>query len=107
MLNRLALRAHELDEWLHENVGRAYVAILGWGLVLSIFASVASLGRALTSFGFITLVFQAALLVNQLAQWHELRARRRRPKDAGLSPQLEPGAVNPSRNVGNETARVV
>jgi hypothetical protein len=78
MFSRLASRAHELDEWLHQNVGRAYVAILGWGLVLSILASIAKLGNALSSFGVITLVFQAALLVNQLAQWHELRERRRK-----------------------------
>jgi hypothetical protein len=86
MLSRLASSAHQLDAWLHHNVGRAYVAILGWGLVLSILASIAKLGNALSSFGLITLVFQAALLVNQLAQWHELRERRRRYKDAARDP---------------------
>jgi hypothetical protein len=96
MLSRLARKAHELDDWLHQNVGRAYVAILGWGLVLSIIGSIATLGRALTSFGFITLIFQAALLVNQLAQWHELRTRRRRHRDAEPGPQLHPTATRPS-----------
>jgi hypothetical protein len=89
MLSRLARRAHELDEWLHQNVGRAYVAILGWGLVLSILASIAKLGHALSSFGLITLVLQGALLVNQLAQWHELRERRRRHKQP--RPATQPG----------------
>ena len=103
MIRRLARRAHELDDWLHQNFGRAYNAILGWGLVLSILASISTLGRALSSFGIITLVFQGALLVNQLAQWHELRERRQRYKDAGFSrreaadPVVSPPAGEPAR----------
>jgi hypothetical protein len=86
MLNRLARSAHELDEWLHQNVGRAYVAILGWGLVASMIGSVTVLGHALSGgrsglTPALTLVFQAALLVNQLAQWNDLAERRRRRKE--------------------------
>ena len=85
MMKRLAFAAYELDEWLHQHVGRAYIAILSWGLVASILGSLRILGHAMSkgSGGLATLlalVFQAALLVNQLAQWHELRERRRRAK---------------------------
>jgi hypothetical protein len=87
----LARNAHILDEWLHENFGRAYYAILVWGLVASILGGLSTLGRALSSFGIITLVFQGALLVNQLAQWHELRERRR-------SKAVRPGQPPASRD---------
>jgi hypothetical protein len=85
MLGRISEKAHELDEWLHLHAGRSYVAILGWGLVLSILASLSALRHALLSGGsgltaIVVLVFQGALLVNQLSQWHELKARRRRRK---------------------------
>jgi hypothetical protein len=92
MLKRLARTAHELDEWLHINVGRAYVALLGWGLVVSILNSITKLGHALSSFGLITLVLQGALLINQLAQWHELRARKRRHKEPRLVTKTETSA---------------
>jgi hypothetical protein len=100
MLKRLAKSAYELDEWLHQNVGRAYVAILGWGLVASIIGSLTVLSHALSSgrgglTPLLTLVFQSALLVNQLAQWHELRERRRRRKEAVLGARAGPGAAGP------------
>ena len=92
MLKRPALSAHELDEWLHQNVGRAYIAILGWGLVISMLASLQVLGHALSGgksgiTPLLTLVFQSALLVNQLAQWHDLRERRRRRNETSLAPR--------------------
>ena len=82
MLKNLASSAHELDEWLHQHVGRAYVAILTWGLVASMIGSATTLGHELSAgegglTPLVVLVFQAGLLVNQLAQWHELRERRR------------------------------
>ncbi len=94
MLRRLAKSAHELDEWLHEHVGRAYVAILGWGLVASMIASLSVLSHALSRgrsglTPLAILVFQSALLVNQLAQWHDLRERRRRRKEAVKTPRPE------------------
>ena len=90
MLAKLSLRAHELDIWLHENVGRPYIAILGWGLVFSIFESLRALSHTLAEnasgvFSLVKLLlilaFQGGLLVNQLAQWHQHRQRhsRKRP----------------------------
>ena len=87
MLANISRRAHELDIWLHENVGRPYIAILGWGLVISIIDSLGSLGHTLGAqadglFGLVKLLlilaFQAGLLVNQLAQWHQHRERHGR-----------------------------
>jgi hypothetical protein len=90
LLAKLSLRAHELDIWLHQNVGRPYIAILGWGLVFSIFDSLRTLSHTLAAeatgmFSMIKLLlilaFQAGLLINQLAQWHQHRQRhsRKRP----------------------------
>ena len=91
MLKRLVLSAHELDEWLHQHVGRAYIAILAWSLVISMMASLRVLGHALSGgksgvTPALTLVVQSALLVNQLAQWHDLRERRRRRRNEVASP---------------------
>jgi len=96
LLAKLGLRAHALDIWLHENVGRPYIAILGWGLVFSIFESLRSLGHTLSSnadsmFGtvkvLLILAFQVGLLVNQLAQWHQHRQRHRRARPEPRSEQ--------------------
>jgi hypothetical protein len=88
MLNRLTRYAHWLDLWLHRHLGRPYEAILAAGLGLSIAASATTLshiieagGAALQGGVIKTLgitVFQVALLINQLAQLDEHRARRRR-----------------------------
>jgi hypothetical protein len=91
MIKKLAESAHELDQWLHIHAGRTYVAILTWGLVLSIISSISAIGRAFSrgSFGLtplFILVIQAGLLVNQLAQWHDLRQRRRNRKPAAIPP---------------------
>jgi hypothetical protein len=104
MLKRLSRNAHELDDWLHLHVGRAYVAILGWGLVASIIGSLRVLNHTLSRGGLglgtiAVLVFQSALLVNQLAQWHELRERRQRAKAA--DGRAAPGVGIP-RSVGQE-----
>ncbi len=97
MLDRIARTAHEADQWLHQNAGRTYAAILGWGLVLSILGSLGILLHALSQGKdgltiLVVLVIQAALLVNQLAQWHEWQERRRRRKDAAR-------AMKPSNSV--------
>jgi hypothetical protein len=102
LLAKFSLRAHELDIWLHENVGRPYIAILGWGLVFSIFESLRSLSHTLAEnasgvFSMIKLLlilaFQAGLLINQLAQWHQHRQRhgRKRP-GRGVEPPPAPRA---------------
>ncbi|HTZ69904.1 MAG TPA: hypothetical protein VMB71_04560 [Acetobacteraceae bacterium] len=97
MLSRLALSAHEFDAWLHENAGRLYIAILSWGLVFSIIGSLGKLGNAASGHSGLTallvLVFQAALLINQLAQWHELRERRQVLKSRNAA---RPGDPTPS-----------
>jgi hypothetical protein len=104
LLAKLSLRAHELDIWLHANVGRPYIAILGWGLFFSILDSLRSLGHTLgeNATGLFSLIklllilaFQAGLLVNQLAQWHQHRQRhaRKRPGrevEAPPEPHAEP-----------------
>ena len=88
MLTNLTRWAHWLDLWLHKRLGRPYEAILTTGLVLSIVAIVTTLsaiigaggvnlkGDVLKTLGIV--LFQAALLINQLAQLDEHRARRRR-----------------------------
>ena len=91
MLTGLTRYAHWLDLWLHKHFGRPYESLLSIGLVLSISASVSSLGQiiahgaepqgdlfkdVLKTAGVV--IFQAALLINQLAQLDEHRARRRR-----------------------------
>ena len=88
MLNTLLRYAHRLDLWLHRRLGRPYEAILATGLGFSIVASVTSLSHTIGAGGAILqgdvfktvgiAVFQTALLINQLAQLDEHRARRRR-----------------------------
>ena len=102
MLAKLSLRAHELDIWLHENVGRPYIAILGWGLVFSIFESLRALSHTLAEnasgvFSLVKLLlilaFQAGLLVNQLAQWHQHRQRHSRKRPGrGVERAAEPSS---------------
>jgi len=88
---RFATRyAHWLDLWLRRRFGRPYTTILAIGIVLSISASIDSLGRVigggekgvqgdiLKTAAFV--VFQIALLINQLAQLDEHRQRRRRER---------------------------
>jgi|SRR5579862_4382375 len=85
MLNQLIRDAHSLDAWLHEHF-RLYTFLLGCGLVIAIINSIATLGHTLSSNGtehgdhslkiLVMLAFQAALLVNQVAQLHEHRQRR-------------------------------
>ena len=93
---RLLEWAYELDAWLKQRLGRPYTAILGVGLTLGIIATVKSLKVAIETghnpyvlAG--TVVFEAALLINQLAQFHEyrqhVRARRRAKSDAKRSPK--------------------
>ena len=95
MLAKLSRRAYELDIWLHQNVGRPYIVILSWGLVLSILDSLRALGHTLAASvdGLgdliklsLVLAFQAGLLVNQLAQWHERRKGRQQAREERRAP---------------------
>ena len=90
MLTKLAGEAHALDAWLHENF-RIYTIILGWGLVYGIVTNAGGLLADLTgdehgsghAFGLlVTVAFQAGLLINQLAQFHEHRQRHGRTSRA-------------------------
>jgi hypothetical protein len=88
MLNTVTRYAHWLDLWLHRHIGRPYESILAIGLGLSIVASATMLGHIVSIGGAAlqgdliktvgVVIFQAALLINQLAQLDEHRARRRR-----------------------------
>ncbi|HEY3798764.1 MAG TPA: hypothetical protein VGL58_10465 [Caulobacteraceae bacterium] len=86
-LRGITTTAFWIDQWLRDHVGRAYTAILAIGLVLGISESFNSIAG---SFGgghrfdlardTVVVLFQAGLLINQLAQVHlwrmEQRARR-------------------------------
>ena len=88
MLTNLTRLAHWLDLWLHKHLGRPYEAILAAGIGLSIVASVTTLGHIVEMGGanqngdvlktVAVVIFQTALLINQLAQLDEHRVRRRR-----------------------------
>lgn len=79
--------AYALDAWLHEHLGRPYSAILGLGLVLGIMDGVRSLTQELKPTGDMWkiaffVVFQVALLINQLGQFHEYRLARQARREA-------------------------
>ncbi|HWA61524.1 MAG TPA: hypothetical protein VG939_09115 [Caulobacteraceae bacterium] len=81
MFNSLLQIAAVLDAWLHRNFGRPYMAMLGVGLVLGLGDNLSGLSRDLASKGatskiLVVAVFQVALLINQLAQFHEYRQLR-------------------------------
>jgi hypothetical protein len=88
MLTNLTRYARWLDLWLRRRLGRPYETILAIGLGLSIAASVNNLSQIIGAGGVGMkgdiakivgiVIFQAALLINQLAQLDEHRARRRR-----------------------------
>jgi hypothetical protein len=89
VLTTLSRKAYELDIWLHENIGRPYILILGWGLALSILDSLGVLLHTLAAPAeglggmiklLVVLAFQAGLLINQLAQWHTRRTTRFRSR---------------------------
>ena len=87
MINEVIHGAHRLDAWLREKLGRPYGVLLGVGLVLGIIASVKTLiHTAETTPDVLKVVaaiaFQIALLINQLAQFHEFREERKARKAA-------------------------
>jgi hypothetical protein len=83
MAIKIAHKAHRLDAWLKANVGRPYTAILSIGLIIAMVDGVGKLSEKLSEGGElfsshvltygVSLVFQLALFINLLAQWHEHR----------------------------------
>jgi hypothetical protein len=87
MIGRIIVGAHWLDAWLQVHLGRPYRVVLAVGLVVGISASIHDLSRSVSSSTNILkivgmVLFQLALLINQLAQFHEHRQRRRARKHA-------------------------
>ena len=87
MIGRLIVGAHWLDAWLQVHLGRPYTVVLAIGLVVGISASIHDLSRSVASSTNILkivgmVLFQLALLINQLAQLHEHRERRRARRNA-------------------------
>jgi hypothetical protein len=87
MIGRIIVGAHWLDAWLHVHLGRPYGVVLAIGLVVGITASIHDLSRSVASSTKLLkivgmVLFQLALLVNQLAQFHEHRERRQARKHA-------------------------
>ena len=72
--------AYWMDQQLRERFGRPYRAVLSVGLVIGIVGTVESLSKAFSTTDIVavvgTVIFQAALLINQLAQMHEYRQER-------------------------------
>jgi uncharacterized membrane protein YfcA len=82
MLGLVLDGAHWLDAWLKARLGRVYNIVLGLGLGLGISAAVGSLAQELgagaSAWKFaVLIVFQALLLLNQLAQLRDMREERR------------------------------
>jgi hypothetical protein len=78
--------AYWLDRRLRERFGRPYRGILSAGLVIGIVGTVEALSKAFSKTNIAalatTVVFQVALLINQLAQMHEFRQERRARREA-------------------------
>ena len=82
-LRLLTYWAWRLDRLLNRRIGAAYRVVLSIGLAASIAASWKSLADSFHSATNVlviiaTVVFQAALLINQLAQVHQRRRARLR-----------------------------
>ncbi len=95
MIENLLQGSHALDAWLREHLGRPYLAILGIGLVLGIIATIGELGEEISSGSNVVKLlflaaFQVALLVNQLAQFHDYREERRQRREAKRSAAAAP-----------------
>ena len=88
MLTYVTRQAHWLDVWLRRKLGRPYVALLAIGLGLGISETLRELGKVIADGEkglesnilktVALVVFQSALLINQLAQLDQHRERRRR-----------------------------
>ncbi|MEP7211163.1 MAG: hypothetical protein ABI740_10030 [Alphaproteobacteria bacterium] len=90
MFSKLFHGAYHLDAWLKERVGRPYTLVLSIGLIIAMVDGIGKLSETLSEGGeilsghvltfAISLVFQLALFINLLAQWHEHRTLHGRRK---------------------------
>jgi hypothetical protein len=93
--------AWRLDQILKQKVGRPYNLALGAGLVLSIAATARTIATQLSSranligLGFAVL-FEATLLINQLAQLHEFRQAVRTKRAARRATRKKKIRENPA-----------
>jgi hypothetical protein len=73
--------AYWVDRRLRDQFGLPYRGLLSVGLMIGISSSVNTLARAFSTTNALasiaTVVFEVALLINQLAQIHEFRQERR------------------------------
>ena len=95
MIKLLLQTAHQLDGWLHEHLGRPYSAILAVGLVLGIGDGIRSLTQELKPSADLykivfIVIFQVALLINQLGQFHEFREAREAGRAAKRAAKGQP-----------------
>jgi hypothetical protein len=102
-LDRVLRAAAAVDQWLRTHFGRPYTALLSIGLVLGIgeafrkFASELASAQHVNAWAVLGIgLFQGALLINQLAQFHVAREKRRAERaarngaiDASQVPQLQ------------------
>src|SRR5437868_12129303 len=84
MVDTILRIASLLDRWMHQHFGRPYTALLSIALVLGIIESFSKLVGEIAASNHISIWrivavvgFQAALLINQLAQLAEQRDQRR------------------------------
>jgi hypothetical protein len=81
MIRTILNGAYELDAWLGRSVGRPYHVILGIGLVVELVRRLRDIGEVgASATGLvrvaISVVFFAALFINQLAEFHGHMQRR-------------------------------
>jgi hypothetical protein len=82
MVRELISGAWRLDQWLKAKIGRPYTILLTAALIAGISANVRAVEAEIGHAGnmtviVLTVVFDAILLINQLAQLHEYREVRR------------------------------
>jgi hypothetical protein len=85
MIRELIGGAWRLDQWLKDKVGRPYTILLTAALIAGISANVRAVEGQIGHAGnltiiVLTVVFDAILLINQLAQLHEYREVRRQKR---------------------------
>ncbi len=84
--------AWRIDQFLREHLGRPYRLILAAGLMVGLSESVSTVQKAIGSptnliGAAVTVVFQVALLINQLAQLNDWRHEQRQRKAQRKGPE--------------------